>query len=53
MNLNHLRFLASIKPLQLISQAITEGVSDTEVLLPAGASPHHYSLKVSDPKKAR
>ncbi|MDD7805873.1 MAG: zinc ABC transporter substrate-binding protein [Endozoicomonas sp. (ex Botrylloides leachii)] len=45
--------LASIKPLQLIAQAITNGVSNTEVLLPAGASPHSYSLKISDLEKIK
>lgn len=43
--------LASIKPIQLISQAITQGVTDTKVLLPAGSSPHSYSLKPSDVRK--
>lgn len=43
--------LASIKPLQLISQAITEGVTDTQVLLPPGASPHNHSLRPSDARK--
>lgn len=43
--------LASIKPLQLISEAITHGVSNTAVLLPPGASPHTYSMKFSDRKK--
>ena len=43
--------LASIKPLQLISQAITSGVSETDVLLPPGASPHDYSMRFSDRKK--
>ena len=43
--------LASIKPLQLISQAITDGVTDTEVLLPPGASPHNYSMRPSDARK--
>ncbi len=45
------KVLATIKPLQLISQAITHGVSDTEILLPPGASPHDYSLKFSDQRK--
>ena len=43
--------LASIKPLQLISQAITEGVTDTQILLPPGASPHSYSMRPSDARK--
>ncbi|MDP0561116.1 MAG: zinc ABC transporter substrate-binding protein ZnuA [Candidatus Endonucleobacter sp. (ex Gigantidas childressi)] len=46
-----LKILASIKPLQLISQAITSGVLNTDILLPAGASPHDYCLKFSDRKK--
>lgn len=43
--------LASIKPIQLIAQAITEGVSDVDVLLPAGVTPHDYALKPSDLKR--
>ena len=45
--------LASIKPLQLIAQAVTEGVTDTGVLLPPGSSPHSHSLKPSDARKLR
>lgn len=40
--------LTSVKPLGFISAAITEGVTNTKVLLPASASPHDYSLKPSD-----
>ena len=47
------KVLTSIKPLQLIAQAITDGVSSTEVLLPPGNSPHSYSLKPSDARKLR
>lgn len=47
------KVLASIKPLQLIAQAVTEGVTDTDVLLPPGSSPHSYSLKPSDARKLR
>lgn len=43
--------LTTIKPLQLISQAITEGVTDSEVLLPPGASPHSHSMRPSDARK--
>ena len=43
--------VASIKPLQLITAALTEGVTDTDVLLPAEGSPHHYALKPSDMRK--
>ncbi|PJE77941.1 High-affinity zinc uptake system protein ZnuA [invertebrate metagenome] len=42
------KVMASIKPLQLIAQAITDGVSDADVLLPPNVSPHGYSLKPSD-----
>ncbi|WP_269078689.1 zinc ABC transporter substrate-binding protein ZnuA [Endozoicomonas elysicola] len=48
-----LKVLASIKPLQLIAQAITEGVTSTDVLLPPGSSPHSHSLKPSDARKLR
>lgn len=40
--------LTSIKPLQFIAEAITDGQAKTEVLLPPGASPHHYALRPSD-----
>lgn len=45
--------LTSIKPLGFISSAITDGVTETEVLLPVTASPHDYSLKPSDIKKLK
>ena len=48
-----LRVLTSIKPVQLIAQAITDGVSEAEVLLPPGASPHSHSLRPSDARKLR
>lgn len=40
--------LTSIKPLGFIANAITDGVTETKVLLPVSASPHDYSLKPSD-----
>jgi zinc transport system substrate-binding protein len=43
--------LASIKPLQLIAQALTHDVTSAQVLLPAGVTPHDYALKPSDLKK--
>lgn len=43
--------LASIKPLQLVAQAITADVLDTQVLLPTGVTPHDYALKPSDLKR--
>ncbi len=48
-----LKVLASIKPLQLIAQAVTEGVTSPDVLLPPGSSPHSHSLKPSDARKLR
>ncbi len=46
-----LKVLTSIKPIQLIAQAITEGVTTADILLPPGASPHSHSLKPSDARK--
>lgn len=40
--------LTTVKPLGFIAAAITDGVTETKVLLPASASPHDYSLKPSD-----
>ena len=37
--------LASVKPLGFITSSIANGVTDTQILVPAGASPHDYSLK--------
>lgn len=42
------RLLTSIKPLQLIAAAVQDGVSEPAVLLPPGASPHHFALRPSD-----
>ncbi|WP_256657288.1 zinc ABC transporter substrate-binding protein [Pseudomonas sp. 2FE] len=47
------RLLTSIKPLQLIAAAVQEGVGTPEVLLPPGASPHHYALRPSDVRRVR
>lgn len=43
--------VASIKPLGFIASAIADGVTDTQVLLPDGASEHDYSLRPSDIKR--
>lgn len=40
--------VASIRPLGMIAAALTDGVTETRVLLPDGASPHHYAMKPSD-----
>ena len=45
--------LTSIKPLGFIASSIADGVTDTQVLVPTGASPHDYSLKPSDIKKVK
>jgi zinc transport system substrate-binding protein len=45
--------LTSIKPLQLIAAAIQDGVGEPGVLLPAGASPHHFALRPSDIRRLR
>lgn len=45
--------LTSIKPLGLIASSIADGVTETEIIVPPGASPHDYSLKPSDVKKVK
>ena len=48
-----LSVMTSIKPLQLITQEITLGVTDTQVLLSSNASPHDYALRPSDMRKIK
>ncbi|EGF14192.1 MULTISPECIES: zinc ABC transporter substrate-binding protein ZnuA [Haemophilus] len=45
--------LASAKPLGFIVSSIADGVTGTQVLVPAGASPHDYNLKLSDIQKVK
>ena len=45
------KIVASIKPLQLIAQAMVGDQFRVEVLLPPGATPHHYSMRPSDIEK--
>ncbi len=45
------KVLASIKPLELIAAAITDGISKPELLLAPGSSPHDYSMRPSDIRK--
>lgn len=45
--------LATIKPLQLIASAITEGGANPQLLLPPGSSPHDYALRPSDVRKIK
>ncbi|MDX7990934.1 zinc ABC transporter substrate-binding protein ZnuA [Xenorhabdus littoralis] len=43
--------VTSIRPLGFIAAAIADGVTNTEVLLPDGASPHDYALRPLDVRK--
>ena len=43
--------VTSMKPLGFIASAIADGVTQTQVLLPDGASEHDYSLRPSDAKR--
>lgn len=46
-----LQVLTSITPLQLIASEILQDVTQPDVLLPPGASPHQYALRPSDISK--
>ncbi|MGQ0285603.1 zinc ABC transporter substrate-binding protein ZnuA [Pasteurellaceae bacterium 22721_9_1] len=43
--------VTSVKPLGFIASSIADGVTDTKIIVPAGASPHDYHLKLSDVEK--
>ncbi len=43
--------LASIKPLQLIAQAVLGDGNCCEALLPVGATPHHFTMRPSDMRR--
>ncbi|ANI29092.1 zinc ABC transporter substrate-binding protein [Yersinia entomophaga] len=45
--------VTSIRPLGFIAASIADGVLPTEVLLPDGASPHDYALRLSDVQRLR
>ncbi|PTQ91384.1 metal ABC transporter solute-binding protein, Zn/Mn family [Agitococcus lubricus] len=45
---SHASIVTTIKPLTLISNAVTDGVEQAQQLLPIGASAHHYALKPSE-----
>ncbi|OCG04739.1 hypothetical protein A9G12_06400 [Gilliamella sp. wkB112] len=47
------KVISSVKPIGFITEAITAGVVDTDILLPDGASPHTYFLKPSDLAKLK
>ncbi|MBC7003367.1 zinc ABC transporter substrate-binding protein [Photobacterium sp. BZF1] len=46
-----LKVVSTVKPVTMIVQELTQGVTSTETLLPAGASPHDYALRPSDVRK--
>ncbi|SFF79767.1 zinc ABC transporter substrate-binding protein ZnuA [Neptunomonas qingdaonensis] len=50
---SELKVLTSIAPIQLIASEILADVTKPDVLLPAGASPHQYSLRPSDVRKVK
>ncbi|NUF28036.1 zinc ABC transporter substrate-binding protein ZnuA [Gilliamella bombicola] len=52
-NYANAKIISSVKPIGFITEAIASGVSDTDILLPDGASPHTYSLKPSDLAKLK
>lgn len=43
-----LQVVASVKPLQLLSAALLDGISEPRLLVPTDASVHNYVLKPSD-----
>lgn len=45
--------VTSIKPLGFIASSIADGVTDTQVIVPPGASPHDYSFRPSDIQKLK
>lgn len=47
-NLAHADVVTSVRPLAFIATAITDGITETKVLLPDGASPHAYAMRPSD-----
>jgi ABC-type Zn2+ transport system, periplasmic component/surface adhesin len=45
--------ISSVKPIAFITQAVSDGITNTDILLPDGTSPHTYSLKPSDLAKIK
>ena len=43
-----LSVMTSVKPLQLVAQAIVGDLGEVNVLLPDGSSPHYYALRPSE-----
>ncbi|WP_202984952.1 zinc ABC transporter substrate-binding protein ZnuA [Gilliamella sp. ESL0250] len=52
-NYANAKIVSSVKPIGFIAEAIASGVTDTDILLPDGASPHTYNLKPSDLAKLK
>lgn len=46
-----IQVVASVKPLQLVVEGLVGELGEVDSLIPAGSSPHHYSLKPSDLRK--
>jgi zinc transport system substrate-binding protein len=46
-----LQVVASVKPLQLLSAALLDGIAEPQLLVPADASVHNYALKPSDVRR--
>lgn len=53
LSITHADVVTSIRPLSFIAAAITDGVTDVQILIPNNISPHDYSLKPSDLKKIK
>ena len=45
--------VTSVKPLAFIASSVAEGVTQTEIIVSPGASPHDYNLKPEDVKKIK
>lgn len=45
--------VTSVKPLGFIASSVADGVTEVEVIVPPGASPHDYNLKPSDVQKIK
>ncbi|MCO6548508.1 MAG: zinc ABC transporter substrate-binding protein, partial [Gilliamella sp.] len=52
-NFANAKVISSVKPIGFITEAIVSGVTDTDIILPDGASPHTYYLKPSDLAKLK
>lgn len=46
-----IKIVTSVKPLQLVAEAIVGDLGSVQTLIPDGSTPHHYSLSPSDREK--